>query len=48
MTYTDDTGWNSYNGLQVQFRKRYTHGLDWTANYTWSKSLTNLHADNAQ
>jgi hypothetical protein len=46
MNYIDDTGWNSYNGLQVQFRKRLSHGIDWTANYTWSKSLTNLSVDN--
>ena len=46
MNYVDDTGWNSYNGLQVQFRKRLSHGIDWTANYTWSKSLTNLSVDN--
>lgn len=48
INYVDDSGWNSYNGLQVQLRKRYSHGLDWTANYTFSKSLTNLAADNAQ
>ncbi len=42
LLYVDDSGWNSYNGLQVQLRKRYSHGLDWTVNYTWSKSLTNL------
>jgi hypothetical protein len=48
MTYVDDAGWNSYNGMQVQLRKRYSQGLDWTVNYTWAKSLTNLHADNAQ
>jgi hypothetical protein len=43
--YVDDTGWNSYNGLQVQFRQRLTSGLNWTTNYTWSKSLTNLAVD---
>ena len=47
MNYVDDTGWHSYNGLQVQFRQRWTHGLNWNANYTWSNSLTNLPADNA-
>ena len=47
INYVDDTGWNSYNGLQVQFRKQYSQGLTWTANYTFSKSLTNLARDTA-
>ena len=47
LNYVDDTGWDSYNGLQVQLRHRLSHGLDWSFNYTWSKSLTNLPADNA-
>jgi hypothetical protein len=47
MNYVDDGGWNSYNGLQIQLRKRYSHGLDWTTNYTLSKSLTNLARDTA-
>jgi carboxypeptidase family protein len=45
LNYVDDTGWHSYNGLQVQFRQRLSKGLNWTTNYTWSKSLTNLSAD---
>ncbi|PYS68515.1 MAG: hypothetical protein DMF69_19970 [Acidobacteria bacterium] len=47
MNFVDDTGWHSYNGLQVQFRQRFTHGINWNANYTWSHSFTNLPADNA-
>ena len=47
MNYVDDTGWHSYNGLQLNFRQRLTKGLNWNANYTWSNSLTNLPADNA-
>jgi hypothetical protein len=46
MTYVDDTGWNSYHGLQVQVRNRFANAVNWTTNYTWSKSLTNLPADN--
>jgi len=46
LNYVDNGGWNSYNGLQIQFRQRVSHGLNWTANYTWSKSLTNLATDN--
>src|SRR5262249_26287607 len=45
MTYVDDTGWHSYNGLQIQFRQRLSHGLNLTANYTFSNSMTNLPAD---
>src|SRR5262249_6012843 len=40
MNYVDDTGWSNYNGLQVQFRQRLSHGLSWNTNYTWSKSMT--------
>jgi hypothetical protein len=47
INFVDDTGWHSYNGLQLQFRQRLTRGLNWNANYTWSNSLTNLPADNA-
>ena len=47
MNFVDDTGWHSYNGLQLQFRQRLTHGLNWNANWTWSHSMTNLPADNA-
>ena len=47
MNFVDDTGWSSYNGLQVQFRQRFSNGLNWTTNYTWSKSLTNLSRDTA-
>jgi hypothetical protein len=46
MNYIDNTGWNSYNGLQVQFRQRISHSLNLNANYTWSKSLTDLAVDN--
>ena len=47
MNYIDDTGWSNYNGLQTQLRQRFAHGLNWTTNYTWSKSLTNLSRDTA-
>jgi hypothetical protein len=44
MNYVDDTGWSNYNSLQVQFRQRFRRA-NWTTNYTWSKSLTNLAVD---
>src|SRR5262249_34240353 len=46
MNFIDDTGWSSYNGLQFQFRQRLSPGLNWSANWTWSKSMTNLPVDN--
>ena len=47
LSYVDDSGWSSYNGLQVQLRKQFSHGLTWTTNYTFSKGLTNLPADSS-
>jgi len=45
LNYVDDTGWNSYNGLQMQFRQRLTRGLNWSINWTWSHSMTNMPID---
>ncbi|QNI38577.1 TonB-dependent receptor [Edaphobacter sp. 4G125] len=39
--YTDSNASMNYNSLQVSFRQRAWHGLQYTANYTWSKALTN-------
>jgi hypothetical protein len=46
ISFVDNGGWHSYNGLQIQFRQRLSQSLNWTTNYTWSKSLTNLAVDN--
>jgi Carboxypeptidase regulatory-like domain/TonB dependent receptor len=35
-------GFSTYHALQVQLNKRYTNGLSWLANYTFSKSLSNV------
>jgi hypothetical protein len=35
--YTEGNG--SYNSLQTDFRHRLSHGLDFRANYTWSRNL---------
>ncbi len=32
-------GWSNYNSLQVDFRQRTWHGLEFDANYTWSHNL---------
>ncbi|NUQ27852.1 MAG: TonB-dependent receptor plug domain-containing protein [Acidobacteriaceae bacterium] len=39
--YTDSNASMNYNSLQVSFRQRAWHGLQYTANYTYSKGLTN-------
>ncbi len=38
LTITD--GIQNYNALQVSFQKRLSNGLEFQANYTWSKCLT--------
>lgn len=38
---TDSEGMMNYNALQTTFRQRLWRGLQFTANYTYSKSLTN-------
>ncbi|MGA8025833.1 MAG: carboxypeptidase regulatory-like domain-containing protein, partial [Bryobacteraceae bacterium] len=38
---TDTNGIQNYNALQVSFARRLTSGLEFQANYTWSKCLTN-------
>jgi hypothetical protein len=37
--YMDSAGYSSYNSLQVDFRQRTWHGLEFDANYTWSHTL---------
>lgn len=34
-------GYSNYNALQVDFRQRMWHGMQFDANYTWSHSLDN-------
>ena len=38
---------STYNGLVLEARHRPAKGLQFNANYTWSKSLTNLFADSS-
>jgi hypothetical protein len=40
-------GISNYNSLQVTVRKQFSHGLTMQANYTWSKSLTDLTVDSS-
>lgn len=39
--YTDSNATMNYNGMQATFRQRTWHGLQYTANYTWSHAMTN-------
>lgn len=38
-TVMTDPGYSSYHALQVDFRQRFWHGLQFNANYTWSHTL---------
>ncbi len=42
LTLLDDGSYATYHGLQLEFRKAYSHGLTLNANYTWSKALSDL------
>jgi Carboxypeptidase regulatory-like domain len=37
--YTDSNGYSNYNALQVDYRQKPWHGLQFDANYTWSHTL---------
>ena len=39
IAYMDAIGYSNYNGLQVDFRQRQWHGIQFDANYTWSHNL---------
>ena len=41
VVYTASDAMENYNALQTTFRQRLSRGLEFTANYTWAKSLTN-------
>jgi len=36
-------GISKYNSLQIELRRKFSHGLTFNANYTWSHSLTNRY-----
>jgi hypothetical protein len=40
-----DQGNSNYNGLNVGVEKRYSHGLQFKTNYTWSKFIDNQDAN---
>jgi len=47
-TYVTAEGYSTYNALQVDFRQRQWHGLQFDANYTWSHTLGTASQNNWQ
>lgn len=37
-----DSGWSTYNALQIELRRRFSNGLLVQGNYTWSHAFTSL------
>lgn len=37
-------GFSTYHALQIQMNKRYSQGLQFLSNYTWSKSIDNVNS----
>ncbi|HEX3876013.1 MAG TPA: TonB-dependent receptor [Bryobacteraceae bacterium] len=46
--YLTDNGDNNYNGMQLELRKAFGHGLSFTGNFTWSHTLGDLLNSNDQ
>ncbi len=45
---TTSVGFSNYNALQTSFQQRLAHGLEFQANYTWSKCMGNTSGFFAQ
>ena len=43
-SWNSPLGFSNYNALQVQLNKRYSHGIQWLANYTFSKTIDNMNS----
>src|SRR5262249_10516812 len=44
--YAEPVGSSSYYALQVQANRRFSHGLEFKTNWTWSKSMDYGSSDN--
>ncbi|MBI4893397.1 MAG: TonB-dependent receptor [Acidobacteria bacterium] len=42
LAYNAPLGFATYHSMQVSLTKNYSHGLTWLANYTFSKTITNM------
>ena len=40
--YVGNGSWSNYHALQAEVRRRFSHGFDFQANYTWSKAFTDF------
>ena len=47
ITITRNTATSDYHGLQLQFRRRLSRGLQGLASYSWAKSLDNVSFDSS-
>ncbi len=45
--YVGNGGYSTYNALQTELRRRYSGGLDFQLNYTYSKNLTDFEGTQA-
>ena len=46
ITYAEPVGTSNYYALQTQVNRRFSHGVEFKANWTWSKSLDYGSGDN--
>jgi hypothetical protein len=44
--FLDNNSFSNYNGLQIEFRQRLSHGLTFNVNYTWSHAETDRYNKN--
>jgi hypothetical protein len=43
-SWNSPLGFSNYNALQIQLNKRLSHGIQWLANYTFSKTIDNMNS----
>ena len=43
-SWNSPLGFSNYQAFQFQLNKRYSHGLQWLANYTFSKTIDNMNS----
>lgn len=43
-SWNSPLGFSSFNSLQLQLNKKLSNGVQWMANYTWSKTLDNMNS----
>lgn len=43
-SWNSPLGFSSFNSMQFQLNKRLSNGVQWLANYTWSKTIDNMNS----